>query len=163
MNNVAFSADGLQAFATLWSGSVVSLDVPSLHRNPIVSGISGIYYSALQPSTDVVSDSFSAFFASAQGMMGIHGANPAEIYNIPLHRTAVSALVFSPDGETVLSGAIDGDIVLSDLETGEPIRRFEGHGYNAAALAFSPDGSTALSGGVGGSLAMWDVTTGEVL
>lgn len=83
-------------------------------------------------------------------------------------------LAFSPDGRYVLVCAEDvmGDsgatsLVLWDVETGEEIRRFEGHVTYVRALAFSPHGRTALAGSQSipdntvGDLILWDLETGQ--
>ena len=85
-------------------------------------------------------------------------------------------LAFSPDGRHALVCAEDvmGDsgatsLVLWDIETGEELRRFEGHVTYVRALAFSPDGRTALAGSQSipdstvGDLILWDIETGREL
>src|SRR3712207_7092751 len=50
--------------------------------------------------------------------------------------------VFSPDGRTVLSGSGDETMILWDIATGLPLKRFEGHTSAIHGVAFSPDGTT---------------------
>jgi WD40 repeat protein len=50
---------------------------------------------------------------------------------------------------------------LWDLETGEELRAFHGHGHTVLGVAFSPNGRRALSGGMDRSVRLWDVETGE--
>jgi WD40 repeat protein/DNA-binding SARP family transcriptional activator len=91
------------------------------------------------------------------------------------HEVAVSpnAVAFSPDGRYALVGSGDAfgssgvrSLVLWDIETGEEIRRFEGHREILRSVAFSPGGRTALAGSQGvtneeGDLILWDLETGE--
>ncbi|HEY83786.1 MAG TPA: PQQ-binding-like beta-propeller repeat protein, partial [Chloroflexi bacterium] len=92
---------------------------------------------------------------------------------LPIHPGEVA---FSPDGKLALVGAGDAfsgsgkkSLVLWDIETGEEIRRFEGHQYILRSVAFSPDGRTALAGsqsvstGDAGDLILWDIETGEII
>jgi outer membrane protein assembly factor BamB len=74
---------------------------------------------------------------------------------------AVESVAFNPDGKTVLSGLQDGTLILWDMATGEPLRRFERHAGSVSSVAFSPDGRTALSGSFDRKLILWDVETGR--
>ena len=71
------------------------------------------------------------------------------------HSTSITAIAPSPDGRTLLSGDMDGQIILWDAATAQEIRR--GHGFTPV---FTADGRTALSGQADGSLVLWDVNTG---
>ncbi len=74
-----------------------------------------------------------------------------------------SSLVFSPDGQQVLTwGSCSGTVVLWNAATGEKLRTFE-HDRYVVGPQFSPDGRKLLSGTEGGMAIMWDVATGEKL
>ena len=81
---------------------------------------------------------------------------------------------FSPDGRYVAAiMAQEGTdrlwdaartIGLWDADTGELVRRFEGHEFGVNSHAFSPDGTRlATASGAGGRIGLWDVDTGEQL
>ena len=79
---------------------------------------------------------------------------------------AVSAVAFSPDGETLATGyhpiiqrfGRDTEVVLWDLATGKERSAIKvPNGFSTYHLAFSPDGKTLA--GTGGRL--WDVATGK--
>jgi WD40 repeat protein len=72
-----------------------------------------------------------------------------------MHAKSVTSLAFSPDGQSVLSGAADGTIVLWHLASGRARRSFVGHGNMLTSLAFHRDGKTALSGSWDGTLRVW--------
>ena len=56
-------------------------------------------------------------------------------------------MAVSPDGRYGLSGdESGGGHYLWDLESGEALRRLEGHTDTVASLAFTPDGRQAVSG-----------------
>jgi WD40 repeat protein len=102
------------------------------------------------------------------------------------HRQAVRAVVFSPDGRWLASGAKDGTIKIWETKSGHLLRTLYGHGSSVNALAISTDGKTLASGSgtiydpryrelflkggqVGGeheedtSVRLWDVSTGSEL
>lgn len=62
------------------------------------------------------------------------------------HRRAVRALVFSPDGTWLASGAKDNTIKIWDVATGRLLRTIYGHGSPVNALAVSPDSKRLASG-----------------
>ena len=85
-----------------------------------------------------------------------------------------NSIAFSPDGKYALVGSGDAfggsgakSLVLWNVETGEEIRRFEGHRFVLRSVAIGPDGRTALAGSqrqddIGeGDLILWDLETGE--
>jgi WD40 repeat protein len=54
-------------------------------------------------------------------------------------------------------------IFLWDLQTGQALRRLEGHTEMVTRLAFTPDGRHAVSGSRDKSLIVWDLETGQVV
>ncbi len=69
----------------------------------------------------------------------------------------------SPTEFVSLIGFHDGTLILWDVETGEEIRRLEGHNDVVADVAFSPDGKNALSGSYDTTVIHWDLETGKIL
>jgi WD40 repeat protein len=67
----------------------------------------------------------------------------------------LNSVVFSPDGQTVLSGSDDSTLILWEVATGEALHTFEWHESSVNSVAFSPDGQTALSGSQDGGLIWW--------
>lgn len=79
---------------------------------------------------------------------------------------------YSPDGQTMLGGGADGLVVLWDTDTGEILRRFEGHVAQVQSVAFSPDGATAITGArlcanesecASSEIIHWDLSTGQAI
>src|SRR5262249_35195646 len=73
----------------------------------------------------------------------------------PVHPTGMA---FSLDGRRVATGGPDNLVRLWDLETGEELRRFEGHKEPVPHLALSPDGRRLLSA-AGKAVHLWETTT----
>jgi len=98
------------------------------------------------------------------------------------HTKPINAIVFSPDGNWLASGANDDTIKIWDTSTGHVLRTLYGHSSNVNALAISRDGKLLASGSgdmtpkreiptfkrggiVGGArdntVRVWDVQTGR--
>jgi len=77
--------------------------------------------------------------------------------------TFVDCAVVSPDGRRVLSGSLDGLMILWDLGSRQLIRRFRGHEGLVRTVAFAPDGRRALSGGDDKMIRLWDLESGETI
>jgi WD40 repeat protein len=76
---------------------------------------------------------------------------------------SVRAVAFSPDGQTVASGGVDGKVVVWNVEKGPPIQVVAAHGDEVTGLAFSrPDGRLLASASYDGTVRLWDVSTGEL-
>ncbi|MCG9133481.1 WD40 repeat domain-containing protein [Candidatus Poribacteria bacterium] len=71
-------------------------------------------------------------------------------------RSAVTSLVFNPDGKTLANGNSDGTIHFWDMRTREIKSTFSEHiGLNS--LAFSSDGGTLASGSSDGTILIWEL------
>jgi WD40 repeat protein len=75
----------------------------------------------------------------------------AEIYRVK----------YSPDGRFLASGGIEGEVTLSDAETGERRHTLRGHTQGVFALAWTADGRRLASAGADRTIRVWDVETGE--
>jgi WD40 repeat protein len=82
------------------------------------------------------------------------------------HTTTVSALAYSPDGETLASGAFDGTVRLWDPATGRTRKVLTAPGDKddpafVRTLAFGPDGRTLATSG-NDDARLWNPETGRV-
>jgi len=78
-------------------------------------------------------------------------------------RGSARPCALSPEGRQVLTGTLEGEVVLWDVETGREVKRIKGHKGLVAALEFSPDGKQALSGAFDGTVRLWELASGKEL
>src|SRR5207244_13482530 len=93
----------------------------------------------------------------------------------------VRSLAFGPDGKTLASARVNGQIRFWDVSRGQRTALVEGgHKFGARCLALSPDGKSLASGGVDqvgkggkyptlthpahadGDVQLWEVATGKI-
>ena len=75
----------------------------------------------------------------------------------------VTGIAFSPDGNTVFTGADDKFVYQWDSITGQTVQTFSGEGKEIFGVALSPDGNLLAAGDQDGSIHIWDVATGKEL
>jgi WD40 repeat protein len=68
----------------------------------------------------------------------------------------VRSLVFSPDGETLISGGKDKTVRLWGMNSGNLRRTFVAPDQ-VYAVAISPDGQTLISGGEDRTVSVWQM------
>ena len=77
------------------------------------------------------------------------------------HTTSVLSVMFSPDGTKLVSGSLDGTVILWEVSTGKNLATLEGTmGGLHKSVAFSPDGTLiAHTSGLAGTVEIWAVST----
>ncbi|MFO0850788.1 MAG: protein kinase [Gemmataceae bacterium] len=73
------------------------------------------------------------------------------------------AFAFAPDGRTLATADMTGELGLWDVATGVARARLGGHTDEVWALAYSPDGKTLASAGKDGIVRLWQAATGRQL
>jgi eukaryotic-like serine/threonine-protein kinase len=94
------------------------------------------------------------------GASGEETAMPDDPEHIE-HTGAISALAFSPDGETLATASMDYSIRLWDFAKRQRLATLQGHLSEVWALAFSPDGQWLVSGAKDGRVNCWPVRQQE--
>ena len=77
------------------------------------------------------------------------------------HTNTVDAVVFSPDGDMLVSSSRDQTIRLWNPHNGKLKRTLIGHTDEVMRMAFSPDGTTLASGSRDRKIRLWNPNSGQ--
>ncbi len=149
-----FSSDGRQLSLSLLNSEGITWDVASgKHVADFIEPAWGGAGAAVSPDA--------AFLVSADSngdVKFVDLVNHKLLSRQRAHRDHARAVVYSPDGRFVATGA--EDIVLWDAATRTKLVRLE-HAAIVWSLAFSPDGRWLVSTHGDGAVLLWDVTERE--
>jgi WD40 repeat protein len=79
------------------------------------------------------------------------------------HTGTVFCVVFSPDGNQIVSASSDHTMRIWDVTVGELVVGPIEHPCGVDCVAFSPDGRRVISGGGDATIRVWDAATGELV
>lgn len=104
------------------------------------------------------------FLASADRTIRLWNIHTGrELFTLTGHKSGVNSLVFSPDGQLLVSGSADRTIRLWNVRTGRELLTLTGHKTGVYSVSFSPDGQLLASRDGPPIIRLWDVKTGEQL
>jgi cytochrome c len=99
--------------------------------------------------------------AAADGRLRLFGPDGAQRAEIAVGDTPLIALTISPDGATIATGGLRGQVALIDRRARTVRATLVGPGLPVWSLAFLPDGRQLLSGGADRLVRRWNAVTGE--
>lgn len=76
---------------------------------------------------------------------------------------SILAIAIAPAGQQALTGSDDRIMRLWDVDSGRPVRLFQGHRAAITAVAFAADGRRAVSGSHDRTVRVWNLETGNQL
>jgi WD40 repeat protein/serine/threonine protein kinase len=72
------------------------------------------------------------------------------------HNGGISAAVFMPDGQALVTSGADQTVRVWDMATGREKFAFRGHTHSVNIVAIRPDGRQLASGGIDTAVRLWD-------
>ncbi|TAF06574.1 MAG: hypothetical protein EAZ77_11935 [Nostocales cyanobacterium] len=75
------------------------------------------------------------------------------------HLSKVNAVAIHPDGNSLISGSDDKQVIFWDLKTEKCLYNFVGQGEAVLSVAISPDGKEIISGSVDRKISSWQLDT----
>ena len=75
--------------------------------------------------------------------------------------TSILTVAYSPDGQLLATGDVNGEIQFWDIATGEPILSCTGHAGWVHGIVFSPDGKLLGSASSDQTVKLWDTFDGS--
>ncbi len=159
VNEVAFSPNGQLAALGLANQRVLFVDLESGEVVSTFEDTGGLV------STLAYGADGRTVLVAAVNTLTLFDVETGEVLRTMQHGTGtlVQSVAISPDGTRALSGALDRNAILWDLETGEALQTLSDHIDPVISVAFSPDGTQALSGSEDDTAILWDLAAGEVV
>jgi WD40 repeat protein len=123
-----------------------------------------IYAMALSPDGRrlAASGEFDAVCPGACEAIRLYDFASGELKALLSYSAGAVSLAFSPDGSKLISGSVDGNGIIWDVERATPLHRLNGHPDRVSAVGFTPDGARAVTGS-GKTLRFWRVADGTLL
>jgi WD40 repeat protein len=82
---------------------------------------------------------------------------------IDAHAGGAAGVVFTPNGQQIVSGGADKAVHVWNLEDGQKMRTFAGHAQAVTCVAVTQDGARVVAGGADGLVKTWNIADGVEL
>ena len=169
VRSVTFSPDGQTALSGSWDTTLRLWDVATGESIRTFTGHTGFVESVAFSSDGTLALSGSCVEANPDatcdtGEIRLWDVATGEtIRTFMGHTDYVTSVMFSRDGQTILSGSEDRTIRLWDRTSGDVLQTFTGHTGEVWDVTFSPDEAFILSGSGDTTLRVWKVASGETI
>lgn len=101
--------------------------------------------------------------SEAQLILAESAYHPGVVTFFEDHEETISGIVFSPDGDIVVTSSWDGTVLIRDFKNGTILHKLTQHAGKVNDIAISPDGRFVASVSDDQTAIIWDVMTGEML
>jgi len=99
--------------------------------------------------------------ASTMGIY-LYDASTLEQVNFLNSNSSIQCVAYSPDGQTLAAGLLDGTVRLWRVSDGKLLQTLAGHADYFCTVAFSPDGTLLVSGSEDGTILIWQMPSGHL-
>jgi WD40 repeat protein/class 3 adenylate cyclase len=158
---VAFAPDGGLVTSADWGGTYL-WDARSgriVRQFPIGGRL------AVAPNSRLAAlgvDSPSAGQYASMQLLDLRSGATRTLQAVP-DATWITTVAFTPDGRTVVGGALDGDVRVWDTISGSIVQTFSSQSGGRIQIAVDPGGRTVLSSPDDGSVTAWDLSGNQML
>ncbi|MFL6119070.1 protein kinase domain-containing protein, partial [Actinophytocola sp.] len=91
-------------------------------------------------------------------LLGLTGTGDRQLWSTRSTNTMVWSLAFSPSGDRLAAGTVDGKVLLWDVTSGRRIGEpFTGHVKGVQEVAFQPHGNLLATAGWDNTVRLWDL------
>ncbi len=152
VNSVAFSPNGKIIASAGNDGKVKfwNLNGQLLHTFHHLNAVNSIAFS---PNGQLIASVSSNDYRSAIKLWSLEGKL---IYNLATDNYLTEGVLFSPDGQTIISFQLDGVIKIWNL-LGNLAHTINAHEHIVNDAKFSPDGKLIASGSIDGKVKLWQL------
>lgn len=163
VDGVAFNADATQILSGGWDGAVILWETASGDEIRRFEGHEGRVTSVDVDGggRGISCDSTGAIIlwdlATGEEIRRMNVVFPDDLAD---DQKEITSVVFNAAGTQILAAFRDRTIRLYDVETGEEIRRYEGHTSTVNSAVFSPDETMIASGSADSTVRLWNTESG---
>jgi WD40 repeat protein len=161
VESVAFTPDGSRLVAggedgrlSLWDANTQEIVVPLAPALELETGGDDITKQLFDPTGEVLALAHFGFVTLWDFVAG----EPRARLQHGDGMGHVAAMAFSPDGQLLVTGWVDGALRVWDVDTGQPTRApLHDHEKGITSVAFSTDGRLLASADADGNVHLWQV------
>ncbi len=158
VSSVLFTPDGKMLISTSADRTIRVWDRQAKKTLAVLKG-----HDASVTSADIAADSLTLITGSEDKTVRIWKLRDAAglANRLQGHAAPVTRLAYSRDGQLLVSAGTDGQIILWNSKTRQPIDRISAHENLVWSITFSPDDKLFASGGKDGTIHLVNVATRE--